>query len=302
MLPFILDDTKNLKEPNMADYINTAIANAEGASVLPISLPTGNWVIIREQNGDDDSIISNVALQKDASSINLFVAAIVAYSPKAKSPNGILTLGEVLAMTIRDKYVIIIKSRIFSMGKTLEFTYTWNDQPTNPVTYEEDLTRYIWDYTTPFPLTAEHLDYDPERVAPYKVTEVGDGWLYFNTLGAVSDSPSPTKLSTDASTKHLRFKLLNGYAERKLLALGESGMNINTKIMVRELQLLIGSDWHKVESFKPFKPADMAIIRKTISDYDHEFEGNTEVENSTTGDIQIIPLMSIPSFFFPQGI
>lgn len=300
MLPSKMDDIKNLKEPKLAEYISIAMANAENAAVTPISLPTGGWVIIREQNGDDDGIISNVSLQKDASSINLFVSAIVAFSPKAKASNGILTLDEVLSMPIRDKYVIIIKSRIFSMGPSLEFSYTWESPVQKTIYYTEDLTRYVWDYTTPFPFTQESPEYDVERVAPYKMMSDDGEWLYFNAQGAMMQKASPTL--GESPVKLLRFKLLDGYAERKLLSLGESGMSINTKILMRELQLWVNNDYHKVESFKSFKPAEMALIRKVISEYDREYEGNTEVENTETGESQIIPLMSIPSFFFPQGI
>ena len=287
-------------EPDITEFISIARNNAEGVDVCPITLPTGGWVIIREQNGDDDGIISNVHLQKDASSINLFVAAVVAYSPAAADKNGILTLEEVLVMPIRDKYVIMIKSRIFSMGNMLQFSYTWDDSEGVPDYYEEDLTKFVWDYSTPFPFEPKAKGYDPERVAAYKVKPSKDGWIYADTKGKVTLLFS--QLSTDPGVKRLRFKLLDGIAERKLLALGEAGMNINTKLLMRELEQFLQDSWHKVESFKAFKSHEMASLRKIVSDYDQEFDGNTEVTNPRTNNTSIIPLMQIPTFFFPQGI
>jgi hypothetical protein len=282
----------------LAAHMEMAMINAEGVPVSAITLPSGSWVIIREQNGEDDGIISNASLHKDASSINLFVKAIVAFSPKAKDKRGILTLEEVLDMPVRDKYVIIVKSRIFSMGNLLEFSFTWDDNEGIPDHYEENLERYIWDYSLPFP-ELKSPDYDPERVAAYKVFPDKDGWVYMDMTGKVSVILE--ELTSTPGIKKLRFKLLNGWAERKLLAMGDNGMNVNTKLLTRELQLLVGDNWLKVETFKSFKSPEMAILRKAVADYDQEFDGNTEVTNPRTDAIQIVPLMAIANFFFPQG-
>jgi len=295
-----LIENVNLLEPNLAEFIGIARKNAEDVDVCPITLPSGGWVIIREQNGDDDGIVSNASLQKDASSINLFVAAIVAYSPLAKNKDNMLTLDEVLSMPVRDKYAIIIKSRIFSMGNLLEFTYIWDDSEGIPDNYEEDLMRFIWDYSSDFPHEPKDKDYDAERVATYKVKPDVEGWIYMDTQGKVGLNVNA--LSPDPNYKRLKFKLLDGFAERKLLVMGESGMSINTKFQMRELHTFIGGIWYKVESFKSFKPKEMATIRKVIADYDHEYEGNSIITNPRTDASVVIPLMSIPSFFFPQGI
>lgn len=297
--PFVLADNVQALVPNLDECIGIALQNADGAQVKAISLPSGSWVIIREQNGDDDGILSNPSLQKDASSINLFVAGIIVYSPKSTTPTGLLTLEDVLDMPIRDKYITMIKSRIFSMGNTLEFKYAWKDAEGVSDNYEEDLDRYIWDYTVAFPGESSDENYDVERVAPYKIIPT-DGFIYGTTDGKVyPTSFDPTKVTP--GLRAIRMKLLNGHSEKVLLGMGENGQNINTKLLARGLELYVAGSWIPVVSFKVFKSPEMAAIRKIVREYDMEFDGNTIIENVRTNDAIQIPLMSIPTFFFPLG-
>lgn len=273
--------------------------NASNNNLLEISVPSGYSVVIREQNGDDEGIISNVSMNSDGTAINMFVMGIVVYSPKAASSLGLLSLEEVLAMPIRDKYVILIKSRIYSLGDVLDFTFTWDADVTQG--YTETLSRFVWDYNLPFPTKVSDPSYDSERVSPYHIKPQPDGFIYLNSLGEIL-SDIPTNDPLESEPKILRMTLLNGYGEKKLLTMGETRMNVNSKLIARNISQLIGGNYHVIESFRNFSSKEMALIRKVLVSIDKEFDGLVEITNPVTGETRNIPLLTIPSFFFPQEI
>ena len=97
-------------------------------------LPGGYQVIIREQNAKDDETLSNVLLAKDVSNINLFITDIIVYNHLTNAKQ---TLEDTVKMRLRDKYFVLIASRIFSLSQTLKFEYDWNIKGKKPVKYED---------------------------------------------------------------------------------------------------------------------------------------------------------------------
>ena len=116
---------------------------------ITLTTPSGYKVVLRQQTGDDDDIISSANLAQDGTSINKFVAGIVVDTDF--NSNGRLTLEDILKMKLSDKYFILFSSRIFSLGQIINFNYEWPTtpeypNPTEPVEYSEDLSKYIWEY------------------------------------------------------------------------------------------------------------------------------------------------------------
>lgn len=255
----------------------------ENARELGLLLPSGIKAVIREQNGDDDKWLTNPHLVENNSQFNYFTKAILV-SLELYDDGGIVknpSLGQVLDLKLNDKYFIIVSSRIFSLGKLLEFTWDWGDGKEVP--YTEDLMAYVWDYTKPLPERGDS-NYFGYRIPPYE--------------SGRSKTPIEITLS---SGKVLRYKELDGHSEAWLLALGNDEMNINSKLLARELSLKTESDgWVRVENFKMFSPGDMIDLRKMVKDED--FKGLTDIKRPGTGDIQSIPFLSIPEFFYPQAL
>lgn len=244
-------------------------------------LPSGNLVIIREQNGEDDALLSNVSMTKNFEALNSFIVAVTVHLSCSKNPEKPPLIEEIMRLPLNDKYFILIASRIFSLGPKLIFEYPW-DQDNPPAKYEEDLNQYIWDYTKPFPEPGMP-GYFPERIRPY--------------TGA---SFVELKLS---SGKEFKYNFLDSYGEKYLLKLPQTDKHINQQILARDPQLKIDGVYQKVTSFAKFSSKDMAEIRKSISEMDPEFNGLTTLENPyQAGEVEKLSIIQIPDFFFPREI
>jgi hypothetical protein len=242
-------------------------------------VPSGYKVIIREQNGDDDDLISNVALSESGTSFNMFIASLVVWSELTGKP---LTMEDVLSMKLRDKYFVLMSSRVFSIGPILKFKYDWKDGKP-PVHYEDDLRQYLWDYNEEIPGEREPR-YFKYRIKPYP------------------NGKDSLREFTLTSGKEVRYKYINGYGEKYLLELGNDMLTINAELKARELELKVDSKWYKVENFKPFTARDMQELRADVAINDERFDGLTDLENPSSGNTATIPLIGIQDFFFPRGV
>ena len=117
---------------------------------LTFKLPSGYEVTIREQNGEDDDILSNPVDAKTFMNISKFIAGIV--TDTDITATRLLTADDVQKMPSLDRYTIMINSRIFSLGKTLEFRYDWEgpaEGQVRTIDYEVDLEEeFLFDYGT----------------------------------------------------------------------------------------------------------------------------------------------------------
>ena len=91
---------------------------------LTFKLPSGYEVTIREQNGEDDDILSNLVDAKTFMNISKFIAGIV--TDTDMTATRLLTPNDVQKMPSLDRYAIMINSRVFSLGEILDFRYTWD--------------------------------------------------------------------------------------------------------------------------------------------------------------------------------
>lgn len=243
--------------------------------------PSGYKVAIREQNGNDDDIISKVG-NGSVDGINLFIKGIIVgceLYPEMKE----LTLEQVMKMKLRDKYVTLIQSRIFSLGNILHFEYDWKIPGQGKLPYDEDLSEYIWDYSKPFPKEEDSL-YNKYKVQPYK-------------NGAETE-----KFLVLSSGKKVKYLYLNGYGEKYLLDKPEREITMNDEMKARFLHLEVNGDYIRVENFKDFNPRDMIQLRADIRECDDRTEGLTDIENPMTGASLSLPLLGIMDFFFPREI
>lgn len=247
-------------------------------NILVFTTPSGYEVAIREQNGNDDAILSNLALAKDSTSVNAFIQSIVV---GVSYKEGLLSDADVLDMRLGDKYMILIKSRIFSVGPILKFQYEWVEG-IPPTTYEEDLEHFVWDYVNPLPRVGER-NYFKDRIQPYPKREV---------------SPEFT-----TQRGHLvRYKFLNGYGEQYLLKLPDFNTHINSKVIARELEMQVDGKWIRVEDFGVFSSRETAEIRDHMEKMDPQFEGAITITDPSSGNIKYLSLIGLHDFFFQRGI
>jgi hypothetical protein len=240
-------------------------------------LPSGAFVVIREQTGADDEILSS--LGNDASDLfplNKFIHGIlVSYTYPGSSDPSKLTLQEFLKLPIRDKYYILIKSRIFSLGPDVEFQYSFNN-PEAKDDFIEDLNKFCYPTDTEIP---EELS--EGMIKPYSV-KVGE--------------PIYIELSDN---RVARFTLLDGYGEMMSNDPKNAHYGINLELYCRKLEIKQGNDFVPVRNFQEFSARTMAQIRGIIRKVDPALQLVTDVQHPMTGEIIEVPLLGLPDFFFP---
>lgn len=248
-------------------------------NVTSCKTPSGFEVVIREQNGADDDTLTNAELAKGGDSINAFIANITVYHSKYNTP---LTKELVEAMPLKDKYFILLFSRMFSMGEIIKFQYKWEDRK-NPDDYIENISDYIWDYNELMPEEGSE-DYNEYRIKPY------------------TDNPYERHTGTLQSGKVIRFKYIDGIGEKYLINLDDSNRSRNSEMKARELELKVGEEFKKVESFKSFSTKDMQELRKLTQEVDPALELISIIKHPTTKEEHYLDITSIPDFLFPRDL
>lgn len=243
--------------------------------------PSGYSYTIREQNGDDDDILSNPVTSKDLTNLSIFISSIVVSTDKTK--NGKLTVEEAFDLPTNDRYAILFNSRIHSLGDSVEFTYDWGKADGGKVEYEQDLNEFLHDYQ--YEPTDDDNLVKPNAVPYYPLGKADKDILISTTSG-----------------KRLMYDLLNGYGESLFVGLPLAERTKNKELIVRNLRLEVNNKFEKVEKFNLFSVRDMQEIRKEVRTCDPNFTGVTEIENPITKQKVGINISDIPNFFYPGEI
>ena len=243
--------------------------------------PSGYSYTIREENGEDEEILSNPADAKGLMNITKFISAIVVdtdYTTRHK-----LTIQDALNIALLDRYTILFQSRIFSLGKDVEFQYTWPGEAA-PTYYSQDLTEMLLDYSKD--ITEEEINEKPNAI-PFYPARVA--CLELNFKGYTI---------TLKSGKQVKFDLMDGNSEKYLITMPLDKQTRNSDLLARNLMLLVDDKWERVERFNLFSIKDMAEIRETVSTIDPVFTGATDIENPRTGEKAQYSIIGAPRFFF----
>jgi len=248
---------------------------------LEISMPSGFTVTIREQNGEDDDILSNMS-NTGTTALHTFLAGIIIENDsidkgKYTTPN------DIKKWKLKDKYYLTLKSRLHSLGNELEFNYICKASTcSHKAEYEEDLSEYDQDLGQAIKKVGD-MGYKPNAITPY-----------------------PNKLETHrtlelASKQIIKYKYLDGIGENKVLDMPQNTLTKNAELIARSIQLKLTDDkWQTIENFKLFTAREMREIRSDIKKNDAQFEMFTEIKCPKCGDIENTPLISFQGFFFPE--
>lgn len=241
--------------------------------------PSGKTYEIREQNGEDEEILSNEADAKNLMNITKFIADIVVSTTFTES--GKLTIEDALNLPLLDRMAILFQSRIFSLGDTVNFEYDWGgNNGKGKVFYEQDLKDFLFEDYSKIP-SNEELEAKPDAIPYYpEMTQMKDNEL---------------KLSTG---KIIRWDYLDGNGEIYLLNLTPNERTRNSKLLARNLRLQVEGNWDKISNFRMFSVKEMAEMRKAILSKDPEFLGTTDITNPDTGETISYPIMMAPTFFY----
>jgi hypothetical protein len=246
-------------------------------------LPSGYEVTIREQNGEDDDILSNPVDARTFMNISKFISGIV--TDTDITANRLLSAEDVQKMPSLDRYAIMLNSRIFSLGKTLDFSYDWEGPAEGQVRtldYEVDLQEeFLFDYGT-IP-TMEEMEAKPNAIPFYPVPKQSKGIQI-----------------TTKSGKELCFDLLSAEGESYVMNLPAKERTKNQELVARNLQLKVGENYEPVKNFRLFSSQDMMDIRSAVKGMDPVFNGTTQIEDPETKQRIMVPVMAVDNFFYPR--
>lgn len=243
--------------------------------------PSGFSYTIREQNGEDEDILSNPRDAKDLTNLIKFISSLVIETNA--TANNKLSLEDARNLPLLDKYCILLHNRIFSIGDKIEFDYTFQDGST--YTFEQDLNELLFEDYSVHP-SDEELEAKPYALPYYPSMPNGDTSIMKNIPFMTS------------SGKNLRFDLMTSNSERYLLMLPEEKRTRNSELIARNLQFEVNGQFEKVTNFKMFSVKDMQEIRKIISEYDPVYGGTILLENPRDpNNKEIYSILGNPDFF-----
>lgn len=242
--------------------------------------PSGFSYTIREQNGEDEDILSNPRDAKDLTNLVKFIASLVIETNF--TANGKLSLEDARKLPLLDKYCILLQNRIFSIGAIMEFDHTFQDG--SSYTFEQDLNELLFEDYTSYP-SDEELEAKPYALPFYVSYPNGDH-------SKLKDIPFNT-----GSGKNLTFDYMDSNSEKYLLMLPEEKRTRNAELIARNLKLEVNGKYEKVTNFRMFSIKDMQDIRRIISANDPVYTGNIILEHPSTGVKETYNILGNPDFF-----
>lgn len=252
---------------------------------LSFDLPSGKRLTIREQNGDDEGLLSRVQDAETGDSMVNFASAIVLKDHELNRKPSPLEIKE---WRISDFYSLLFISRVFSLGNLFEFKFTWPDQE-QPSEYEEDLYIYLQDSLDE---QENPKNKSPHMMKPYLKIE-GDNIEAFDKKGIIFNT---------ASGKKLKFEYLITNTEVSSLEIPVDKQDKNLELRQRNLSMYAEGEWHILNNFAGLSSKDMKEVRTLIRKYDPVFEPLMKIPHPVKKHISTeINLLTQKDFFYPEG-
>lgn len=238
-----------------------------------IVLPSGRKLTIRESNGDDDAILSNMGNTVTGQNVYNFLANIIVQDPIKP----ILTT-DIVLWPLNDRNVLLFKARIMNYGHEFKFSHIDpEDADKREDGYTEDLKDLDGDLGDP--------NYTPKKNGIFLYPK--------GNLEVIEFSIS--------SKKKFRIKILNGILEKESLDVPEESLNRNSPLLQRHIEWVNDKgQWERIFKFNKFTSREMSEIREAVNTLDPQFNPTVIFTNRYTKKLFRVPLMSIPTFFFPE--
>lgn len=240
-------------------------------------LPSGNWVVLREMNGEDEDILTNPHTVTNLMNLSYFISGIVVEYDGHK-----LSVSEALDLPVLDRYAILVWNHIFSMDNLLEFTYDWGPNDGGVQHYVQDLYEVMAWFLSDSPM---------EKVNPV------DGI-------SIPFYPLPTDPQEEFETtsgKKLRLTRLTGAGEQYFIMLPLEKRTRNQDFIARNLEMEVNGKWEKVTNFRLFSIKDMKELRVFLSEHDPQYTGNIPI-TGLDGQQASVNLLGLPGFLIPGEI
>jgi hypothetical protein len=252
---------------------------------LKVHLPSGHWVEIREQNGEDDDILSKSSYVQSHENVNRFLAGIIVNS----SYNRPITEKDIKQWRVNDKYYLLLKSRIFSLGHELIFDYSCPKCKTK-TQMVEDLSIFDAD-----------LDRDSENFIGKLLEKNPNSEELRNKIWPLEHN-EPVRHLVLNSGKEVRYKFLTVASEHNAIKIPFGEQSRNKELIIRDFEMKVDGMWMSVQNFKLLSAKDMAQIRADVNKHDELFIMESHIKCPACNHEEVMPLIAIPDFFFPTSV
>lgn len=243
-----------------------------------VKLSSGKILTIRENNGEDESILSEMKNVLTGKNTTDYLVRILSENTPPLTEKDVDELFEI------DRQGLLFHARLLSLGNTFILDHECQNQDCKkPFKWTEDLSEYI---------TGPTEDRTPEELP----------WLNAQVIPTLPLGEKTEYEIVLSSGKRVKLKILTGSLQKKKLANPDS-LNINTKLLYRELSLQNPQGiWEVSTHFSMYSSKDLMEIRAAQ-------QKNDPVWNPLSKNIcphckqeNVIEIMGNPSFFFPSEI
>lgn len=239
-----------------------------------ITLPDSRVIEIRENNGDDESILSRFKDAMEGTSINNYLSSIITRGVEPAMDK--FTPKDILYWKINCKSLTLVKARILSLGDIFKFNFTCGNPKCNHTQiFEEDLNPYVKDYS----------EDNKSGIKPYP-------------LGAETTHEFTIK----SSGRKVKFDILDGVAEKASLDTPRDNLNKNHGLLIRNLHILHENNWERVFQFAMFSSKELVQLRAEVSRVDPEYDPTSIITCPKCNQTSIVSILGEPSFFYPTEI
>jgi hypothetical protein len=265
-----------IKLQYMKPQENELLPIFKGQEVSMLCPDTRN-ITIRETNGNDDEILSNLQDFMTGDNFYKFLSDITLNdSVLGKKPS----VDDVYKWPVNTINFVLVKQRVLNHGPLLEFSRTCQNPKCKQVNeFEHNLEEEnLADLSKP---VEPGLDNGRDRIIPYPMG--ADPMVEFKT----------------SSGKKFRFKILTGELEKKSLDDAPDAAHQNTKLTMRELEVYNAGSWLLLTSFHGISSREMAEIRANVNKFDTSFSPQVDCTCPKCGNPDVVSLFTLPGFYFP---
>lgn len=253
-------------------------------NTLKVLMPSGFIIIIREQNGEDDDVLSKANDKSDTDPLHNFLAGIIIENSQLEKGH-YTTSNDVKRWKLKDKYYLALKSRLHSLGPDIHFENKCKAKGcTYKTEYDEDLSKYDTDLTK-------------------SAKKIGDEDYVEGIITIYPNKEERYRIITLASKKVIRYKYIDGIGENKVLDVSEDRLTKNMELLARSIEFKkegTKEEWFRIENFKMFTAREMREIRIDIKKNDVRFDMFSDLKCGKCGNVIQVPLIAFSSFFFPE--
>lgn len=261
-------------------------------SNLEFILPSGATAIISEHSAVHDDILTKGSTTRAdystlVKNLNNYIVSLLQNNPYNPESKKKITLDEVKKLRLNDKYYIVFKSRLHSIGSELDIEHIFNgDEDKVKHEFEINLEEYDRDLSLSHEELAQLRDEEELCIERYK-----EG--YEKTFFEVQLSSGKT-VQLNYHTAEGELYVLEKMKRNEIVA--------STEILARRPKIKQDDEYLEIKNLNVFSKKDTIELKKAIKDNDLQWPFSIGLVDPATEKTEYLPLITVKDFFFPDEI